>query len=112
MCVNHRCSVYPLTCFVNIVQIEKANRQYILTQGPLPETVGNFWLMVWEQKSRAVLMLNKIVEKKQVKCHWYWPQAVGAEHKMILNDVGLSLEYLEHHDHSYYSTRVFRLDLE
>ncbi|GLV33905.1 Protein tyrosine phosphatase 61F [Carabus blaptoides fortunei] len=93
----------------NLVKIDKANRQYILTQGPLPETVGNFWLMVWEQKSRAVLMLNKIVEKKQVKCHWYWPQAVGPEHKMILNDVGLSLEYLEHHDHSYYSTRVFRL---
>lgn len=88
--------------------MERANRKYILTQGPLAETVSTFWLMVWEQNSKAVIMLNKIVEKKQVKCHWYWPQSVGPKHKMVLDDVGLTLEYLEHHDHSYYSKRIFR----
>lgn len=46
--------------------MEKANRKYILTQGPLLDTVPHFWLMVWEQNSKAILMLNKIIEKKQV----------------------------------------------
>jgi len=35
-------------------------------QGPLKETCGHFWLMVWEQNSRAVMMLNRIIEKEQV----------------------------------------------
>lgn len=47
--------------------MHKANRKYILTQGPLQNTVPHFWLMVWEQNSKAILMLNKIIEKKQVK---------------------------------------------
>lgn len=93
----------------NLVRVERAGRRYILTQGPLAETVSSFWLMVWEQETRAVLMLNKIVEKKQVKCHWYWPQAPGPEHALTLEDVGLRLEYLEHHDHSHFSKRIFKL---
>ncbi|KAF2897829.1 hypothetical protein ILUMI_08351 [Ignelater luminosus] len=93
----------------NLIKVEKANRQYILTQGPLPNTVAHFWLMVWEQKTKAVLMLNKLVEKKQEKCCQYWPQKIGPEHIMKLDDVGLTLEYLEHQDHSYYLTRILRL---
>lgn len=93
----------------NLIKVERANRLYILTQGPLAFTVGHFWLMVWEQKSLAVIMLNKLVEKRQVKCHWYWPQEIGPEHLMTLEEVGLTVEYIEHQDHSYYSTRVLRL---
>jgi len=37
-------------------------------QGPLKDTAGHFWLMVWEQNSRAVVMLNRIIEKEQVDC--------------------------------------------
>lgn len=36
------------------------------SQGPLANTAGHFWLMVWEQNSRAILMLNRIVENRQV----------------------------------------------
>jgi len=38
----------------------------IIVQGPLKETCGHFWLMVWEQNSHAVIMLNRIIEKGQV----------------------------------------------
>ncbi|GFV98800.1 tyrosine-protein phosphatase non-receptor type 1 [Trichonephila clavipes] len=51
----------------SLVKVPSANRSYILTQGPLPVTTGHFWLMVWEQKSKAILMLNRIIEKKTVK---------------------------------------------
>lgn len=46
--------------------MDRANRRYILTQGPLPHTVSHFWVMVWEQNSMAILMLNKLIEKKMV----------------------------------------------
>lgn len=93
----------------NLVKVEKANRQYILTQGPLINTISHFWLMVWEQNSKAVLMLNKLIEKKQEKCCQYWPAKVGSDYIMTLDDVGLTLEYVEHKDHSYYMKRVLRL---
>lgn len=95
----------------NLCKVEKANRKYILTQGPLSSTVSHFWLMVWEQNSKAVLMLNKLIEKKAEKCHQYWPAKIGEV--MRFQDVGLTLEYIEQRDHSYYLTRVLRLtDIE
>ncbi|XP_068632756.1 tyrosine-protein phosphatase non-receptor type 61F-like isoform X2 [Battus philenor] len=97
----------------NFVKMDRANRKYILTQGPLGSTVGHFWLMVWEQNSRAILMLNKIIEKNEIKCHWYWPHGVGDQHKMVLSDVKLIVEQISEEDCSYYSTRVFRIfDME
>ncbi|XP_026290335.1 tyrosine-protein phosphatase non-receptor type 2 isoform X1 [Frankliniella occidentalis] len=96
----------------NLVKMEKARRQYILTQGPLPTTTGHFWLMVWEQKCKAIVMLNRIIEKKQIKCHQYWPDGKhpGVDDMLDLPDVGLQVCHLsEKTEESYYITRVFRL---
>ena len=46
--------------------MEKANRKYIIAQGPLPCTAGHFWLMVWEQLSMAIVMVCKVIEEEQV----------------------------------------------
>lgn len=35
-------------------------------QGPLRNTCGHFWLMIWEQKTKAVIMLNRVIEKGSV----------------------------------------------
>ncbi|XP_045463538.1 tyrosine-protein phosphatase non-receptor type 61F isoform X1 [Harmonia axyridis] len=93
----------------NLIKIDKANRKYILTQGPLPSTVSHFWLMVWEQESRAILMLNKLIENKQEKCYQYWPMDIGPDNALNMPDVNLSVEYIEQHDYSYYLTRLLRL---
>lgn len=61
----------------NLVTVPKAARQYILTQGPLPNTLGHFWLMVWEQKSNVIVMLNRVVEDLVDKCEQYWPRHNG-----------------------------------
>uniref|UniRef100_A0A3B1IX60 Tyrosine-protein phosphatase domain-containing protein n=1 Tax=Astyanax mexicanus TaxID=7994 RepID=A0A3B1IX60_ASTMX len=34
---------------------------YIACQGPLPTTLGDFWQMVWEQKSNVILFCNVIL---------------------------------------------------
>ncbi|XP_012254209.2 tyrosine-protein phosphatase non-receptor type 2 isoform X2 [Athalia rosae] len=93
----------------NLVQMERAHRQYILTQGPLSNTAGHFWLMVWEQNSKAVLMLNKVIEKSQVKCYQYWPLEGSSNHTMMFPDVGLKVEYISKTDASHYTTRILRL---
>ncbi|XP_054721198.1 tyrosine-protein phosphatase non-receptor type 1-like isoform X2 [Uloborus diversus] len=99
----------------SLVTVSSADRSYILTQGPLPVTIGHFWLMVWEQKSKAVLMLNRIIEKNAVKCHQYWPDGnqKGGENDLILTDVKLKVTFLSVTDESYYIVRKFLLtDLE
>lgn len=93
--------------------MEKAKRKYILTQGPLEATIGHFWLMIWEQNTKAILMLNKLIENKQIKCHKYWPDNMGANYKMNLTDVGLTIEYFKQEEYKHYTKRFFRLtDIE
>uniref|UniRef100_A0A1Q3F3Z9 protein-tyrosine-phosphatase n=1 Tax=Culex tarsalis TaxID=7177 RepID=A0A1Q3F3Z9_CULTA len=97
----------------NLVKMDRADRKYILCQGPLPLTVGHFWLMVWEYNSRAILMLNKLIEKKQIKCHQYWPEKVGEQHRLELPEVQLAVEYVNCVEYKNFCERTFRLtDLE
>lgn len=49
---------------------------YIASQGPLPQTADEFWIMVWEQRSNVVAMLTQDMEARKVKCHRYWPDFV------------------------------------
>ena len=46
---------------------------YIATQGPIPETFGDFWRMVWEQRCCTIIMMTKLEERTRVKCDQYWP---------------------------------------
>ncbi|GJP37409.1 hypothetical protein CLOM_g21815 [Closterium sp. NIES-68] len=51
--------------------------RYIAAQGPLDETAGAFWHMVWEQRVAAVIMLTREVEGSRLKCSHYFPSAPG-----------------------------------
>lgn len=79
----------------NWVEVPEAERAYILTQGPLPHTASHFWLMVWEQECRAVVMLNNVIEKGFVKCHQYFPVGVESdEDELCFDDVDLKISYV------------------
>ena len=52
--------------------------QYIATQGPIKNTVSDFWQMVYEQQSTVILMLARLEERPGVEaCFQYWPLQVG-----------------------------------
>ncbi|XP_035257894.1 receptor-type tyrosine-protein phosphatase O isoform X3 [Anguilla anguilla] len=57
----------------NYIPGYKSPREYIATQGPLPETRNDFWKMVLQQKCRVVVMLTQCNERRRVKCDHYWP---------------------------------------
>ncbi|XP_004381956.2 receptor-type tyrosine-protein phosphatase H [Trichechus manatus latirostris] len=48
-------------------------QEFIAAQGPLAQTVGDFWRLVWEQQSHTLVMLTNCVESGWVKCEHYWP---------------------------------------
>ncbi|ESO89817.1 hypothetical protein LOTGIDRAFT_218669 [Lottia gigantea] len=96
----------------SLVQVPEANRRYILAQGPLEHTAGNFWQAVWEQESKAVIMLNRVIEKGTLKCHQYWPLGVDQHHEdeMLFEDVELKVTLLEEEDYDNYTKRVLGLE--
>ncbi|XP_053100694.1 tyrosine-protein phosphatase non-receptor type 2 isoform X3 [Hemicordylus capensis] len=92
----------------SMVVNEEAQRNYIVTQGPLPNTCCHFWLMVWQQKTKAVVMLNRIVEKDSVKCAQYWP--AKQEELMMFSETGFCVRLKSEDVKSYYTVRQLQLE--
>lgn len=46
---------------------------FIATQGPLPDTMEDFWRLVWEKNTACVVMLTQLVENGIEMCSQYWP---------------------------------------
>ncbi|XP_026040076.1 tyrosine-protein phosphatase non-receptor type 2a [Astatotilapia calliptera] len=91
----------------SLVDVEEAQRAYILSQGPLRNTCGHFWLMIWEQSCKAVIMLNRVIEKGSEKCAQYWPTT--EELQMSFTDTGFVVRLLSEEDQSYFTIRLLEL---
>ncbi|KAJ8287374.1 hypothetical protein COCON_G00000330 [Conger conger] len=65
----------PSSDYINANYIDGYQRpsHYIATQGPVHETVYDFWRMVWQEQSACVVMVTNLVEVGRVKCYKYWP---------------------------------------
>ncbi|XP_062590088.1 tyrosine-protein phosphatase non-receptor type 2-like [Saccostrea cucullata] len=95
----------------SLVEVKQANRKYILTQGPLEVTVSHFWQMVWEQESKAIIMLNKLIENGARKCYKYYPTTdeEDEEEEMEFEDVSLNVSVIRERQLDYYIERILLL---
>lgn len=68
---------YINASYVRSKSDDLATFSYIATQGPVEETIGDFWKMVCQQKVTAVVMLCDLVEDMMLKCAKYFPITLG-----------------------------------
>ncbi|XP_077445129.1 receptor-type tyrosine-protein phosphatase delta-like isoform X24 [Stigmatopora argus] len=75
----------PGSDYINANYVDGYRKQnaYIATQGSLPETFGEFWRMIWEQRSAVVVMMTKLEERSRVKCDQYWPTRATETYGLI-----------------------------
>ncbi|XP_064174748.1 receptor-type tyrosine-protein phosphatase R [Anguilla rostrata] len=69
----------PLGSYINANYIRGYlgdERSYIATQGPMINTVNDFWQMAWQEDCPVIVMITKLKEKNE-KCVLYWPEKRG-----------------------------------
>lgn len=102
--LSARLAVYTYICFLcDIV-------------GPLPNTVAEFWQMVWEQRCEIIVMLTGLVEGGKVnellvarhlisctfvqrKCTQYWPEPQDD----VLQYGNIEVKFLAQKQYSFYN---------
>ncbi|XP_068995467.1 receptor-type tyrosine-protein phosphatase R [Embiotoca jacksoni] len=64
------------------------NKAFIATQGPMVNTVNDFWQMAWQEEAPVIVMITKLKEKNE-KCVLYWPEKRGIYGKVevLVNSV-------------------------
>ncbi|XP_057189337.1 receptor-type tyrosine-protein phosphatase F isoform X13 [Triplophysa rosa] len=95
----------PGSDYINANYIDGYRKQnaYIATQGPLPESLSDFWRMVWEQRASTIVMMTRLEEKSRVKCDQYWPVRGTETYGMI------QVTMLDAVELATYSVRTFAL---
>uniref|UniRef100_UPI00358E6B0C receptor-type tyrosine-protein phosphatase kappa-like isoform X2 n=1 Tax=Myxine glutinosa TaxID=7769 RepID=UPI00358E6B0C len=91
-------SAEPHSDYINANYIDGyyESHHYIATQGPIPETVYDFWRMIWQERSTSIVMVTNLVEVGRVKCCKYWPDAseIHGDIKVTLVETEMLAEYM------------------
>uniref|UniRef100_A0A9J8ABE2 protein-tyrosine-phosphatase n=1 Tax=Cyprinus carpio carpio TaxID=630221 RepID=A0A9J8ABE2_CYPCA len=84
--------------YINANYVDGYHRpnHYIATQGPMQETVIDFWRMVWQENTATIVMVTNLVEVGRVKCCKYWPDdtEIYRDIKVTLIETQLLSEYV------------------
>jgi len=61
--------------YINANYIPGYNREkeYIATQEPLQSTKHDFWRMIWQEKTKIIVMISECEQRKKINSDHYWP---------------------------------------
>ena len=79
-------------------------KDYIVTQGPMDNTVVDFWQMFWQQRCPGIVMLTKTFDYIRVMSSHYWPSYHREE---TYGDISVRL--MEEQTYASYIKRSLRL---
>ncbi|GAB1604726.1 receptor-type tyrosine-protein phosphatase C-like [Argonauta hians] len=102
----------PYSDYINANYINGYNqeKEYIACQGPLINTVDDFWRMVWKENINLIVMLTLCKEKGKAKCYPYWPKKEKL--KVITRDILLETDTIKTHEYYTESDIIVNLDDE
>ena len=66
----------PLSSYINANYIsgyKGESKSYIAAQGPMSNTINDFWLMIWNENVSCIVMITKLIERNKSKCELYFP---------------------------------------
>ncbi|XP_042204541.1 receptor-type tyrosine-protein phosphatase kappa-like isoform X3 [Homarus americanus] len=100
----------PDSDYVNASYVDSllTPKAYVATQGPLENTICDFWRLVWQQKSRIIVMLTKTFDFIKVMCVQYWPAMVGCPDHYE----GIKVDLLKEEQLANFQIRTLKLSLE
>ena len=79
----------PASTYYNANWIRGADgnpQRYIACMGPLPDTLANFWRMVYAVKPAAIVMITGLIEKGESKCERYWPGRADSKQMLTFGE--------------------------
>lgn len=97
----------PLSEYMNANFVhgpKNASKYYIACQAPMASTVIDFWLMIWEQQSKVILMLTDLVENGVEKSSDYLPPSEVLDCHRLFGDFQITLKKREVKEHYIIST--------
>ncbi len=59
-------------------------KAYIAAQGPMSNTIYDFWQMIWQECVSCIVMITKLIERNKNKCELYFsddPNVVSTQHE-------------------------------
>uniref|UniRef100_A0A3B3Q897 protein-tyrosine-phosphatase n=1 Tax=Paramormyrops kingsleyae TaxID=1676925 RepID=A0A3B3Q897_9TELE len=90
---NRYSAIVPCECFntlyINASYIDGywGPRCIIATQGPLPDTRADFWLMIFQKKIKTIFMLTECMEEGKEFCSPYW-----SDEKKVFGDLEVEVK--------------------
>ncbi|VDO00633.1 unnamed protein product [Rodentolepis nana] len=70
----------------SFVDSYRSRRAYIATQGPMAETLEDFWRMCWEHNSAIIVMISQSTEQGKEHSYPYWPIKRSARYQHFVID--------------------------
>lgn len=101
----------PSTDYINANWVPgyKSERQYIASQGPVPDSFVSFWRMVWLTKTETIVMVTHEVEGGRMKCHRYWPDPTSSPPVQSLQYGNIIVTHLSSIPHKHFVVRTFTI---